>query len=362
MNPEQNTRIPKQPFSLTFQALQRTAALVACCMSALGVSVQAADRWTDISSPLLERLTNSGAKPPPWPGGCSGVVVNRTNGDVTIKVVGLGLWRTSDKGQNWQRIDDNLISGRDETAWATSMDQNTPGRIASFSLDGSAGWTPDGIHWKRFADLGRNWDFGSVDWAAPVPKTIIAAKHETTPPGEVYLTQDSGATWKQLSIHLAGKPDRLSMAGALDASTFIYSNGDGIHRSKDAGGTWTKVSAVNPQTRIPVLFRGAHYLGGTNGLIVSKDLGATWQTQGAPVNIWQGPFFGRDEREMLVVGKDGAFVTKNAGEAWKQVAGLKPKERGFDFVPNWFGCYAWDPLDNILYASAMGNPVYRMEL
>src|SRR2546426_7395047 len=131
-------------------------------------SVQAADRWTDISSPLLERLTNNGPKAA-WPGGCSGVVVNRTNGDVTIKVVGLGLWRSSDKGKSWRRIDDNTVSGRDETGWATSVDQNAPARIASFSLDGSAGWTIDGVNWKRFTTLGRNWDFGSVHWAAPVP-------------------------------------------------------------------------------------------------------------------------------------------------------------------------------------------------
>src|SRR5204862_8171160 len=105
--------------------------------------VKAADRWVDITSPLLERLTNNGAKPG-WPGGCSGVVVNRTNGDVTIKVVGLGLWRSSDKGNHWQRIDGEIISGRDETGWATSLDQNAPGRLASFSLDGIAGGTDDG--------------------------------------------------------------------------------------------------------------------------------------------------------------------------------------------------------------------------
>jgi len=88
----------------------------------------------------------------------------------------------------------------------------------------------------------------------------------------------------------------------------------------------------------------------------------SWQAQGVAVNIWQGPFFGRDEEEMLVIGKDGAFVTKNAGETWKQVANLKSKERGFLFTPDWFGSYAWDPVNNILYASAMGNPVYMMEL
>ena len=341
----------------------RPPPLLAICFAVvlLGVPASAAERWTDISSPLLARLTNSGAKAD-WPGGCSGVVVNRINGDVTIKVVGLGLWRSPDQGVNWQRIDDNTISGRDETGWATSADQNVPKRIASFSLDGSAGWTTDGIHWKSFTTLGRNWDFGSVDWAAPAPKTIIAAKHETTPPGEVYVTQDGGVTWKLLSIHLHESRGRVSMVGALSATTLLYGNGDGIQRSQDAGVTWTKVSSANPQTRIPVLFRGAHYLGGTNGVLVSKDLGASWQEQGAPANVWQGPFFGRDEREMLVIGKDAVWMTKDGGRTWKQAASLKPKESGFLFTPDWFGCYAWDPVNDLLYASSMGNPVYKLEL
>jgi hypothetical protein len=103
-------------------------------------------------------------------------------------------------------------------------------------------------------------------------------------------------------------------------------------------------------------------LGCTNGLLVSKDLGMSWQGQGAPVNIWQGPFFGRDERQIVVVGKDGIFRTADGGATWKQAASLKPKEGDFLFTPNWFGCYAWDPVNNLLYVSAMGNPVYQLEL
>jgi len=344
------------------KALRHCTVLLICGTALfVGLSTKAADRWTDISSLLLQRLTNNGAKPA-WPGGCSGVVVNRTNGDVTIKVVGLGLWRSADKGKNWQQIDDNTISGRDETGWATSADQNAPMRIASFSLDGLAGWTTDGLNWKRFTSLGRNWDFGSVDWAAPVPTTIIAAKHETNPPGEVCVTSDGGVSWNKLSIYVNANRDRISMVGALNATTFIYSKGEGIYRSTDTGVTWTKVSSVNPQTRIPVLFHGTHYLGSTNGLLISKDKGASWQEQGAAVSIWQGPFFGRDGNEMMVVGKDGVFITKDVGKTWKRVASLKPKESGFLFSPNWFGCYAWDPVNNILYASSMGNPVYKIEL
>jgi photosystem II stability/assembly factor-like uncharacterized protein len=323
--------------------------------------VQAADNWTDITSSWMKGLTNNGAKPA-WPGGCSGVVVNRTNGDVTIKVVGLGLWRSSDQGKNWTPVDRGTVTGRDETGWATSADQNAPTRMASFSLDGSAGWTADGMQWSPFKSLGRNWDYGSVDWSAATPKTIIAAKHETSPPGEVYVTRDGGMNWTKLSIHLHENRNHVSMVGALDATTLIYGNGDGIHRSTDAGLTWTKISAVNPQTRTPVWFRSAHYLGGTNGLLVSKDLGASWKEQGSVVDIWLGPFFGRDERGMLVVGKLGLFTTGDAGQTWKQVAPLKPKEGGFVFTPSWFGCYAWDPVNNIVYASSMGNPVYQLKV
>ncbi len=358
-----NTKIKMQTILLPSPQPLRCGVLTALCGAALlaAVSIQGAATWTDLTSPLLERLTNSGAKLA-WPGGCSGVVANRLTGAVTVKVVGSGFWRSADQGKTWQRIDGDAISGRDETGWATGVDQNTPTRMASFSLDGTAGWTTDGRTWKRFTSLGRNWDFGSVDWTAAAPKTIIAAKHETSPPGEVYVTTDGGMTWNQLTIYLGGRPDRLSMVGAMNATTLIYSKGEGIHRSTDLGVTWTQVSAAIPQTRIPVFLRGAHYLGTATGLLVSKDTGATWQRQGASVNIWQGPFFGRDEREMVVVGKDGVFQTRNAGETWTQVAGLKPKEGNYVFSPNWFGCYAWDPVNNLLYASAMGNPVYQLRL
>lgn len=321
----------------------------------------AASQWTDISGTLLARLTNGGAKVE-WPGGCSGVVVNRTNGEVTIKVVGLGLWRSGDQCESWQRVDGGMISGRDETGWATSADAHAPNRIASFSLDGGAGWTSDGVHWKKFTSLGRNWDYGSVDWSAAEPKTIIAAKHETTPPGEVYLSTDSGVKWRRLSIHLNESRGRPSMIGALSSTALVFSIGDGIQRSTDGGETWSKVSDAIPQTRIPVLFRGAHYLGTTNGLILSHDLGVTWQTRGGPVDIWQGPFFGREENEMVVVGRDGIFQSRDGGQSWKRVADPKSAGRGFQFTPNWFGCYAWDPVHNAIYASAMGNQVYRLNL
>lgn len=44
-------------------------------------------------------------------------------------------------------------------------------------------------------------------------------------------------------------------------------------------------------------------------MLVSKDKGLSWQSQGSVVDIWQGPFFGHNEKEMAVVGKEGVFRT-----------------------------------------------------
>jgi hypothetical protein len=178
----------------------------------------------------------------------------------------------------------------------------------------------------------------------------------------VYTSADGGVTWRQLSIHLTGKPDQLSMCGALGATTFIYSEGDGIFRSPDSGANWSKVSAATPQTRIPVFFNGAHYLGTANGLIVSHDLGATWHNQGAKVDVWLGPFFGATKRDILVIGTEGAFLSTDAGTLWTKAADLHPNLKGFSFGPKWFGCYAWDPVHHLLYASCMGHPVFRIRL
>jgi hypothetical protein len=40
----------------------------------------------------------------------------------------------------------------------------------------------------------------------------------------------------------------------------------------------------------------------------------------------------------------------------------KPDGDGFQFTPERFGCYPWDPVNQVLYASSMGNPVYRLAL
>jgi photosystem II stability/assembly factor-like uncharacterized protein len=191
---------------------------------------------------------------------------------------------------------------------------------------------------------------------------MIGALHESS--GAVYVSKDSGASWNKLSItvHASGAgfpPPAFAMVGVMDATTLIYGNGDGIYRSTDTGANFTKVSDLNTQTRVPVLFNGVFYLGGDKGLVVSTDKGATWKAQGAELQMWVGPFFGADEKSMVIANDMGVYKTTDGGTTWNKVAALPSDSQ---YGPRVFGGYAWDPKADILYAGGLDRSVLKLAL
>ena len=75
-----------------------------------------------------------------------------------------------------------------------------------------------------------------------------------------------------------------------------------------------------------------------------------------------GPFFGKDEKHIVVVGMEGFFETTDAGERWKHVLSLAGLEAALDpnvyyhstkCVVSWRDNFAWDPIGNVFYHSRM---------
>jgi len=326
-------------------------------------------KWTDVSTAQINQLGGMAAQS--YPGGCSGTVVNRLTGDVMIKIIGFGIWKSRDQGMTWTRIDQKTIDeggGRCENGWGMQVDQDNPTRVAVFTLDGSAGYTLDGTTWKQWAHApwGRNWDYGSVDWSSPDAKTIIGVEHEK-PSQVVTLSTDGGSTWTELTtFDVAG--GSAAMVGAVDAKTLIASRGEGIVRSTDAGATWKSVSTMNPLTHVPQRFKNKFYLTSEMGLLVSADQGATWKVQGAAIPgafMMQGPYFGADENTMVVgtnstttngTGTSSIYKSTDAGAHWTKIND-SPKD--FNFV--WFGGFSWDPVHDLYYTTRMTQPAFRLD-
>lgn len=326
-------------------------------------SLQGADEktdatWVDVSSSIVKKLADDGQKTA-WPGETAGVAVDPVSGDVYMIVTGLGVWKSTDIGKTFNRVDGGKVGGRCETSFALNVD-SAGKRIACFMLDGKCAWSGDsGQTWNAFTDVGRNWDYAAVDWSADSVKAIFAALHESG--GQVMFSGDGGKTWSKLFKD--AEFDKTGGLGIFDEKTLVYTQkGKGIQRSTDAGQTWAQIADREPIGRIVSISKGKAYWLAKEGLLVSTDKGATWTLQGNPVEASIGPYFDpKNDKRMVAAGAKGILGTDDGGQSWKLVSRL-PID--FEKLPKagWFTNVAWDPVHDVYYASRMGKPTYRLEV
>ncbi len=304
----------------------------------LAVAASAAD-WENISDATTAQVK------PGYGGPTSGVVADRTNGDLFMVISDQGLWRSTDHGATFTRCDGGAIGGRCETGWALQAD-TAGSRLACFMIYGSSGMSTDrGATWTKFKTT--HLDFGAVDWADTAHR-LLAIRHESG--GMLTTSPDAGTTWTDLGKDYTG-------CGVLDSHTFLATKTaePGIFRSTDAGVTWTRVFEQTPAAPVPVLFdKVAYWLAGKT-LLVSRDLGATWSALPGVVEASYGPYFA-DAQHFTVVGPKGFLETSDAGTTWTPAA---PLPSGFKIQrvgPN----FAWDPRADLFYASAMTRPTFRL--
>ena len=335
--------------------------MLLCAMLALAVNVHAADvppagHWINISDALLEKITADGKKPA-WPGATAGVVCDPASGDLYVVVAGLGLWKSSDRGATYSRVDGGSVGGRCETSFAINADPAGK-RLACFMLDGKCAITSDaGKTWEPMKELGRNWDYAAVDWSTAKVTNIFGTRHEVG--GEAYLSTDGGKSWKLL--YKDADFDKTGGLGIFDDKTLVRTwASKGIERSTDAGQTWAKISDLQPIGRVVHVNKGIAYWIAADGLLTSKDKGATWTKVGDACPGTIGPMFDpKDETHLAVAGAKGIYESADGGKTWRLVTALPEK---FDVPrPGWFTNVAWDPSHGVFYASRMGKPAFRWE-
>jgi hypothetical protein len=103
---------------------------------------------------------------------------------------------------------------------------------------------------------------------------------------------------------------------------------------------------------------GVGYWCTAQGLAVSRDKCQTWNVAGPLKGATHGPYFGKEAKHLVVGSKDGLLESKDGGATWEKAA---PLPAGFEIRDSGqsYANFAWDPQHDVFYASTMGKPTYR---
>jgi len=300
---------------------------------------------------------------------------------ICLGTVGAGVWYSPDSGERWKRSRINLpfhAQPGEIQIRALAVSPHNPQHIFAGSEVGL----------YRSEDKGANWELlespmdGLQIWSVAVhptdPNIIFAG---TKPPG-VFRFQDGGKRWERVSIDIAEQ----CLAGAPKVTNIVFDPRDprtvwvgveidGVFRSRDGGDTWTHLPALGSDPINQDIHGVAISLGQPtkilattpDGIWTSMDEGESWTLHGFPrfyekdrISYCRGVALKADDPEVIFVG-NGDFIPGKTGAIQRSTDGGKTWEVvPLPVAPNstiyWFATHPADP--NIIVANSLNGYIY----
>jgi len=324
--------------------------------------------WTFLGpQPLLSDYWSAGD---PVSGRVSAVMVDpRDSNRVYIAAAQGGVWKSSDGGGSWTPLTDQLSS---LASGALACDPVNPDIIYygtgeqhlsgdSFYGDGVFRSTDQGLTWSQIGSRVATGSYiARIAVHAANPETLFVASSRG-----LVRTTNGGASW---SATLQVWCTDLAVAAASPNRLFAAGYGSGVHRSTDAGATWTKLGgglpvsgffrinlAIAPSNPSVVYASFVTGNGGLLGMYRTTNGGDTWSLLPATPDYlgsqgWYDNCLVVDPANADVCyaggvypygpGTQGVIVTTNGGASWTDITfdafgnALHPDQHHMTFGPD----------------------------
>lgn len=228
---------------------------------------------------------------------------------------GNGIQRSDDNGRSWQQVNpENVRYFADGTL---AVDGNNPQTVYAGTQNGIYRSDDEGTSWMSFADL-----------LPHRPEKLIA--DPTTAGrlfalinGRLFISPDGGATWRGFGENTSGIT--ILAHPALPGTLFRYRLGyEGyLWRSQDAGQSWRTSSEGLENLAITTLIfdptdANMIYAGTTAGLYRSQDGGSSWSMTGLPnnVRVMSVAVDPQNSANLFVGSNNDLLRSTNNGESW----------------------------------------------
>jgi hypothetical protein len=309
----------------------------------------AAPEWRPVATELL-------AKEKTGFGGLCGVAVDRATGRLFVDLSDRGLFTSADRGKTWARVEPSPLKGRTETPGCLQLDPTgkTDRLLLPLVYGGpiTVGSTVPGA-WRTLDKASVHVDWCAADWTDPELKFLLALKHEAN--GLLLRSRDGGKTFTEL-----GKGH--GPAWVFDGNTAVVaktktkdSPKGGVVRTTDGGDTFAPVADFTPAALPRHGADGLYWLA-DGALHKTTDAGATWTKLGAVKDGRYGPVFGKDAKQLFVLTGAGVVESTDGGAAWSAPVALPKELKGVNAL-TWLD---YDPTADTLYVMKMGSELYAL--
>jgi large repetitive protein len=267
-----------------------------------------------------------------------------------------GLYKSTDGGATFSIVDVGIgIAARAIAAAPSSPLTLYAGALGAVyrSADGAATWGPSGT--------GLNSSAGQVLAVDPTNPNVVYAAGSG-----LFKSSDGGTSWVQRSTGLSGFVSGIAIDPANTQRIYAGTSSNGVFVSQDGGLSWatSNVGLGNLDVRrllIDPATPSNVYVGTANGVYRSVNSGASWSAASSGLPSSQVLALALDPQNpatlYVTLNEFGTPVyrTVDGGGSWSRISSTSTT------FSNQIHNIVVDPLNSVVYASAINSNVYRSQ-